>query len=84
MTLCTDDSKTSCCLYLRREFDIGTTTSHVGSDGDSTLTIGALSCESNDVCLLLVQLGIKHLVGDTFSLAGLRVHIHVEHTTQEL
>ena len=84
MTLCTDDSKTSCCLYLRRELDIGTTTSHVGSDGDSTLTIGALSCESNDVCLLLVQLGIKHLVWDTFSLTSLRVHIHVEHTTQKL
>ena len=84
MTLCTDNGKTSCCLYLRREFDIGTTTSHVGSDGDSTLTISALTCESNDVCLLLVQLGIQHLVGDTFSLTCLWINIHIEHTTQKL
>ena len=39
MTLCTDDGKTTCSLYLRSQLDIGTTTCHVGSDGYGTLTV---------------------------------------------
>ena len=64
MTLRTDDGQTACRLHLRRKLDIGTTTSHVGGDGYSTLTVDALSGIGHDIGLLLVQLGVQHLMGD--------------------
>ena len=36
MTLCADDGKTTSSTHFIRKFDVGTTTSHVGGDGDST------------------------------------------------
>ena len=84
MALGTDDSQTTGCLYLRRKLNIGTTTGHVGGNGNGTLTVSALSGQCYDVGLLLVQLSIQHLVGDTLALTGLRVHIHIKHTAQQL
>ena len=84
MTLCTDDRQSTGLFDLRRQLDIRTTTSHVGGDGHGTLTIGALTSQCHDVGLLLVQLGIQHLMGDTLTSARLRVHIHIEHTAQQL
>ena len=36
MALSTDDGQSACCLHLGRELDIGTTTCHVGGNGDGT------------------------------------------------
>ena len=84
MALCTDDGQTTCSLNLRRELNIGTTTSHVGGDGNGTLSVGALSGQCYDVGLLLVQLSVQHLVGDTLALASFRIYVHIKHTTQQL
>ena len=75
MALGTDDGKTACSLNLRRELDIGTTTSHVGGDGYGTQAINALTSLGYDVSLLLVQLGVQYLM---------RNIAHVEHLAQEL
>ena len=84
MTFCADDGQTTGSLDLRRQLDIGTTTCHVGGDGDGTLAVGRLTSQSHNVSLLLVQLGIQHLMGDAFTLASLWVDIHVKHTAQQL
>ena len=64
MTLCTNDGQTTGSLHLVGEFDIGTTASHIGGDGDGTQSVGALSGVGHDISLLLVELGVEHLVWD--------------------
>ena len=87
MTLGAYDGQSTGSLHLGRQLDIGTTTSHVGSDSHITQHTllwfsvhhhGALLCltgQSNDVGLQLVFLGVEHLVGDV---------AHVEHLAQQL
>ena len=60
MTLGTDDSETSCLLDLRREFDIRTTTRHVGGDRYDTCSTRL----RNDLRLLLVELGVEDVMLD--------------------
>ena len=62
MALSADDGKTACLANLGRQLDIGTTTSHIRSDGDSTEPVGRLTCKGHDVSFLLVQLGVQHLM----------------------
>ena len=83
MALGTDDGKTACLLDFRRKLDVRTTTSHVGGNGDGTQSVGRLTSQCHDVCLLLVELGIQHLVGNTLALARLGVDIHIEHTAEQ-
>ena len=84
MTLSTYDGQTTSSLYLRRQLDIGTTTSHVGGDGYGTLAIGRLTSQSYNVGFLLVQLSIQHLMGNTLALASFGIDIHVEHSREQL
>ena len=56
MTLRTDNCQTTCSFHFRAQFDIRTTTGHIGSNGYCTAQTGF----SYDVCFLLVQLGIQY------------------------
>ena len=58
MPLRTDDGQTSRRLHFGRELDVGTTTSHVGGDGDDRL----LSSLCHDIRLLLVEFCIEHIM----------------------
>ena len=60
MSLSADDSETACCFHLGRELDIGTTTGHIGGNGYRT----GLTRLGDDVCLLLEELCIEHIVRD--------------------
>ena len=60
MSLSADDSETARSLHLRRELDIGTTTGHIGGNGYRT----GLTRLGDDVCLLLEELCIEHIVRD--------------------
>ena len=84
MALGADDGETAGGLHLGRQLDVGTTTGHVGGDGDGTLAVGRLTGQCHDVGLLLVQLGVQHLMRDALALARLGVDIHVEHAAQQL
>ena len=92
MAFCTDDGKTACLLNLLGELDVGTTTCHVGSDGNGAehalleVLAAVFFCDlyhalcaatslCHDVCLLLVELGVEHLV---------RNLAHVEHLRDKL
>ena len=75
MALGTDDGKTASLLNGGRQLDIGTTTCHVGRDGYNTLAVDRLTSLSDDVGLLLVQLGVEDVVGDV---------AQVEHAAQHL
>ena len=70
MTLGTDNSKTSGSLYLGRKLDVGTTARHIGGDCDHSL----LTCMSNNLSLLLMELGIEHIMG---------YMTHSEHSAQK-
>ena len=67
----TDDSQTACILHLFGEFDIRTTTSHVGCDSHHARA----TCLSHHISLMLVQFRVQYIM---FNLA------QVEHTTQQL
>ena len=69
-----DDGETACGFHLCRQFNIRTAARHIGGDGHGAEAVGALSGERHDVCLLLVQLGVEHLVGNL---------AQVEHTAQQ-
>ena len=56
----TDDSQTTRFFHLRRQLDIGTTTGHVRSNRNDACTTGF----GNDLCLLLVQLGVEDVMFD--------------------
>ena len=71
MTLGTDDRQTSGFFDFRRQFDIRTTTCHVGSDGHYART----ACFSHHLRLLLVQLRVKDVMFD---------FTDIEHFAQEL
>ena len=71
MALRTDNGKTACLLHLGGELDVGTTTCHVGGNGNHALA----SCLSHDFSLALVQLGIEHIVRNV---------THGEHTAEQL
>ena len=60
VTLGTNDSQTTCILHLFSKLDIGTTTCHVGSNGNNTWT----TCLSHHVRLVLVQLSVEDIVLD--------------------
>ena len=60
MTLRTDNGQTTCLFHLGGELNIGTTTSHVGSNGNGAFA----PCLSHNVSLSLVQFGIEHVVFD--------------------
>ena len=71
MALSTDDSQTTGSLHLVGELDVGTTTGHIGGDGDGALQ----TCLGYDVGLLLVEFSVQYVV---LYLA------HGEHTAQQL
>ena len=71
MPLGTDDSQTAGFLHFGCQLDIRTTTGHVGCDGHDAGTSGF----GNDLCLLLVQLSVEHVVLD---------FAEREHSAQEL
>ena len=56
MALRTDNCQTTRSFHFRAQFDIRTTTGHIGSNGNSTAQTGF----SYDICFLLVQLGIQY------------------------
>ena len=58
MTLSAHDCKTSGLTYLRRQFNIGTTTGHIGGNGHNTFLTGLC----HNIGLPLVQFGIKNVV----------------------
>ena len=60
VSLSTDDSETARSLHLGGELDIGTTTGHIGRNGYRT----GLPRLGDDVCLLLEELCIEHIVRD--------------------
>ena len=80
MALGTDDSQTACGLHLGRQLDIGTTTGHVGGNGDGSKPIGRLSGQCHNVGLLMVELGVQHLMRNALTDACLGIYVHVEHT----
>ena len=63
MTLGTDDLQSTGCSRFIVQLDIGTTTCHVGRDGNCTCHTGLC----NDLCLQLMELRIQYLVSDTLS-----------------
>ena len=66
-----DDRQTSGGLHLGCELDIGTTSGHVGRDGN----LSGASCLGHDLGLQGVLLGVQHVVFDTPQL---------EHAAQQL
>ena len=58
MTLRTDDLKTACCLSFVVQLNIGTTAGHVGCDRNRSMLSGLC----NDLCLLLMELCIQHVM----------------------
>ena len=60
MTLRTDNGKTTRLFHLGSELNVGTTTCHVGSNGNSAFA----PCLSHNVSLSLVQFGVEHVVFD--------------------
>ena len=71
MALRTDDCQTSGGFYFWSQFDVRTTTRHVGCDCHH----GFLSGACHDFSLFLVQLGVEHVVRDAAQL---------EHAAQQL
>ena len=70
VTLGTDDSQTAGCFHFRAQLDVGTTTCHVGGNGNN----GALTCLCYNIRLLLVEFGVEHIV---------RNATHLEHTAKQ-
>ena len=60
MTLRTNNGKTTRLFHLGSELNIGTTTSHVGSNGNGAFA----PCLRHNVSLSLVQFGVEHVVFD--------------------
>ena len=60
MTLRTNNGKTTRLFHLGGELNVGTTTCHVGSNGNSAFA----PCLSHDVGFSLMQLSIEHVVFD--------------------
>ena len=75
MTLSTNDGKTSSLLDLRSKLDVSTATSHIRSNRHRAQTAHTATSLLDDISLLLVQLGIKHLM---------RNLTHLQHTRQQL
>ena len=63
VTLCTDDLQTTGFSCHIVKLDIGTTTSHVCSDGNGS----CLSCLCNDLCFQFMELRVQYVVLDTFT-----------------
>ena len=61
MTLRTDDLQTTGCSRFLVQFDIGTTTCHIGRDGDGTCHTGLC----NDLSFQLMELRIQYLMCDS-------------------
>ena len=58
MSLRTDDCQSSSVFHFLRKLDVGTTASHVGSDGDSL----AETSLGHDVGLVLMKLCVEYIV----------------------
>ena len=71
----TIDGKATSLANLGAELDIGTTTCHVGCNGDHTLAINLLASLRNNVSLLLVEFGVQHLMRNV---------THAEHAAEHL
>ena len=71
MTLCTDDLQTTGSLRIVIQLNIGSSTGHVGGDGNRSV----LSCLCDDLSLLLVELRVQYGVLNSLTL---------EHTAQQL
>ena len=71
VALGTQNCQTTRSLNLVAELDVGTTTRHIGSDGNLTRTTSL----GNDLSLLLVLFSIQHVVFDT---------AQFKHTAQQL
>ncbi len=71
VTLGAYDGKTARSLYFGGEFDIGTTTCHVGGDS----YYARATCLRHNLRLTLVQLGVQHIV---------RYLAEVQHSAQQL
>ena len=87
VTLGTNNGQTAGSLYLGSKLDIGTTTGHIGGNGNSTqhtllrLSVHHNGCKcagtslSNNVRLLLVQLGVQYLMRNLAHLKHLAQHL---------
>ena len=64
VTLGADDGQTASLAHLGGEFDIRTTTSHVGGDGHHAQPVDGTTGLCHNLGLLLVQLGVEHVVRD--------------------
>ena len=62
MTLCTNDTKTTGCKRFLIQFNIRTTTCHIGCDSNSTMNTGI----SDDLCFLLMELSIQNVMLNAF------------------
>ena len=71
MTLCTDDLQTTKLLNTLTQFNISTTTGHIGCNGYSS----HLTCIRNDLCLQFMELRIQHLMRDSLLLKHLTQHL---------
>ena len=58
-------------LRVAAQHNIGTTTSHVGGNGYSP----QLTCLGNDLCFLLVVLGVQNVMGNAFLFQQLGEHL---------
>ena len=64
MTLRADDSQTAGSLNLGSQLDIRTASGHVGSNRYGAQTVHAAAGFLDNVCFLLMELGIEHLMGN--------------------
>ena len=64
MTFCTDDGQTAKFCHTIAKDNIGSSASHVGSNGDLPL----LTCLCDNHSFLFMILGIEHIMNDAFLL----------------
>ncbi len=70
MTFSAYDGETAGIFDLLGQLDVGTTARHIGGDCDHSLLTGM----SNNLSLLLMELGIEHIMG---------YMTHSEHSAQK-
>ena len=75
MAFGTNNCQTAGIFHFLRELDVGTTTRHIGSNGNGTEPIGRASGFGNNLRFLQMLLGIQHLV---------RNFAHAEHLAEQL
>ena len=86
-----NDGKSAGGFHFGREFNVSTTAGHVGGDGDRTEhtflglpvhhdgSLAALSGQCHDICLLLMEFGVQHLMRNLAHLQHLAQHFRDFH-----